>query len=135
MISLTVPVYYTQQFKTKPDKTFLVSLNWYRNATYFEQNKVKQHFSELISNMLTPFDKLEGQYSATYTYFYKNPTSDLPNVGPMVSKWVNDVLQELDIVSNDNVQFLTEEIYRVGGCDKLNPRVEVTLTPLHPQEP
>ena len=127
MIKLSIPVYFTNTFKTKPDKTFLVSLNWYRNANYHEQNKVKVHMSDLIANQLNPFDVLEGKYQVIYTYHYKNPSSDMPNVTPMASKWLNDTLQESGIVKNDNVQFLVEEIHRVGTKDTINPRVEITI--------
>jgi len=127
MIQFNLPVYYTETFKTKPDKTFLVSLNWYRNAHYHIQNKVKQYFSDLVKKELVGKSPLTTQYCITYIYHYKNKTSDLPNVTPMTSKWVNDVLQAEGLVSNDNVQYLTKEIHEVGTFDKLNPRVEITI--------
>lgn len=127
MIKLSIPVYFTNTFKTKPDKTFLVSLNWYRNANYHEQNKVKVHMSDLIANQLNPFDVLEGKYQVTYEYYYKNKTSDLPNVTTMASKWVNDTLQELKLVPNDNVQYLVQELHKVAGQDKENPRIEIAI--------
>ena len=45
-----------------------------------------------------------------------------------ISKFLNDTLQELWIVNNDNVQFLTKEVYVVGGLDKIEPRVEIEIT-------
>lgn len=45
----------------------------------------------------------------------------------MCSKWINDVLQELDLVPNDNVQYLLSEHHFVGTYDKENPRVEITI--------
>ena len=66
-------------------------------------------------------------YSVTYEYYYKNKTSDLPNVTTMTSKWVNDTLQELKLVPNDNVQYLVQELHKVAGKDAINPRVEITI--------
>lgn len=127
MLKISIPVYYTNTYKTKEDKTFLVSLNWYRNAYYHEQNKVKQHYANLLTPVLMNLPTIKGAYEIEYTYYYKNSTSDLPNVTPMCSKWVNDVLQDLGKVTNDNVKYLTKEIHQVGGKDALNPRCEITI--------
>lgn len=128
MIQLTIPVYYTKEFKRKKDKTFLISLNWYRNAFYQEQNLVKRYFHDLIKEQLKgQSTSIIGQYEVIYTYYYRNSISDLPNVTPMCSKWVNDVLQELNIVQNDNVQYLVREVHEVGGQDRENPRAEILI--------
>ena len=127
MIHFSLPVYYTEVFKTKDNKTFLVSLNWYRNAHYHIQNKVKQYFTELIKKEVKDKESIVASYNITYEYYYKNKASDLPNVTPMTSKWVNDAMQELKLVPNDNVQYLVQELHKVAGQDKLNPRVEITI--------
>ena len=128
-MQFSLPVYYTQTFKTKSDKTFLVSLNWYRNAHYFIQNDVKRFYHDTIENLVKDYPVLTGRYKVTYTYFFRNKTSDLPNVTPMTSKWVNDTLQSLKLVANDNVQYLVQEIHNVGEQDRDNPRVEVLIEP------
>ena len=128
MIHLTVPVYFTQEFKTKPAKTLFIGLNWYRNAHYFAQNAVKAHMSELILNQLKDNTyAITGKYSVDYIYYYKSLVSDMSNVTPMVSKWVNDCLQEAKLVPNDNVKYLVRELHIVGGQDRDNPRVEVIV--------
>lgn len=127
---IVLPVYYTQTFKTKPDKTFLVSMNWYRNAHYIIQNSVKKYYHDIIEKSIENYTPLTGQYKVTYTYYYRNKSSDLSNVTPMTSKWVNDSLQTLGFVANDNVQYLVEELHKVGEHDSLNPRVEVLIEPI-----
>ena len=129
-MTISIPVYYTQEFKTKPSKTFLVSLNWYRNAHHFQQNLVKHHFHEILHNLLKNTEFNLEQYKVDYTYHYKSKTSDLPNVGPMASKWFNDYLQESGKIKNDNVQFLLEEHYYVGTHDRDNPRIDITISPI-----
>jgi len=126
MIKLTLPVYYTQEFKTKKSKTFLVGMNWYRNAFFHAQNTVKQHYHSLITNQL-PSDKTYSEYQVTYTYYYKSKVSDLMNVVSLQSKFLNDALQSAGIVINDNVQYCKREIAVVGSQDKLNPRTEITI--------
>jgi hypothetical protein len=129
MIIITIPVYFTRVYKTKPSKTLLVSLNWYRNAFYFEQNEVKKYFHGLIKDQLTGNTVLiPSKYKVSYSYYYKNAASDLANVTPMCSKWVNDVLQELGIVQNDNVKFLVEETHKAVAQDKENPRVTIQIS-------
>lgn len=129
MTQLIIPVYYTKPYKRKKDRTFLVSLNWYRNAYYQEQNEVKQYFHDLITEQLGDNPpKWAGQYKVTYEYYYRNKTSDLANVTPMCSKWVNDVLQGLGCVQNDNVNFLVEETHIVRTQDRKDPRAVVTIS-------
>ena len=122
MIKITLPVYYST-----PKKTILVGLNWYRNACYFEQNKVKQLYHELIVTQLANSSVKLKTYQITYVYHYKSKISDLANVCAMMSKFLNDALQSLNIVINDNVQFLLEETYCAGTHDPINPRIEATI--------
>jgi Holliday junction resolvase RusA-like endonuclease len=105
----------------------LVSLNWYRNAHYHVQNAVKKYFHELIEKQLDCNISIPGEYQITYTYFYKNSSSDMTNVTPMCSKWINDALQALGVVINDNVQYLVKEVHLVAGVDKENPRCEIII--------
>lgn len=127
MIKFNLPVYYTNTYKTKPDKTFLLSLNWFRNAYYHEQNKVKAHMEELVHNQLKDIPFSYNAYKVSYTYNYKNAASDLSNVAPMTSKWVNDYLQSAGRVANDNVKHLKEEHFYVGIQSKGNPTMEITI--------
>jgi len=128
---ITIPVYYTQQYKTKDDKTLFLGLNWFRNAFFHQQNQVKRDMHEHIVNQLKHIETpTMEKYSVSYFYYYKSPVSDLPNVGPMASKWLMDTLQELRIVLNDNVKYLVEEHYYVAGKDTENPRIEAILTSL-----
>lgn len=128
-MNITIPCYYTQEYKTKDDKTFLLSLNWYRNAFHHQQNAVKQHMHELIVPQLANMPPIDGTYSVTYNYYYKSPVSDMTNVIPMASKWLNDVLQSCKLVPNDNVKYLIAEHHYVATQDKLNPRIEATIHP------
>ena len=129
MIKCTLPVYWKQTVKQKT-KVTLLSLNWFRNSFYHQQNSVKKYFSELIKSQLVGVGSIGGQYSVTYTYYYKSSVSDLGNVCSMASKFFLDALQESELVTNDNVQYCIKEEYLVGGEDKNNPRIEITLTPV-----
>lgn len=122
MITTQLPVYFTFGKKTS-----LLSLNWYRNAHYFQQNNVKKAMHELLVPTLKVQSPFKNPYSIIYTYHYKSKVSDMANVTSLASKWINDVLQELQIVPNDNVQYLLSEHHFVGTYDKDNPRIEITI--------
>lgn len=128
-IEFDLPVYFVQVFKKKENKTHLVGMNWYRNAHFSIQNQVKQHYHDLIKDLIghqVPLEPLMS-YQVSYTYYYKNIVSDLSNVASLASKFANDSFQELGFVVDDNVQHLQKEIFIVGGRDTLNPRISVRL--------
>lgn len=126
-IHIVIPCYYTQTFKTKPSKTFLVGMNWYRTAHHFIKNEVKIWFTDNILEQLRYMKAvpIKGHYEIAFQYYYKNPTSDLGNVCSLASKHANDAFEKFGLIENDNVKHCIKECYYVAEQDKDNPRVEV----------
>lgn len=118
---ITLPIY----FQLTKKKTVLVSMNWFRNAHYHSQNKLKSEFSDLLRPQLSDVKPYKGKYAVEYLLYYKNPTCDLTNICSLMSKVFNDVLQSEGIVVNDNVNWLVKETFSVGHKDTNNPRVEI----------
>ena len=102
-------------------------MNWFRNAHYYEQNKVKQWFHDLVKDQIFNLTPIIGTFTVELTLYYKNSNCDPSNVCSMIEKFTLDALQEFNIVTNDNVKFHTGSCYRVAGQDKINPRCEVIL--------
>ena len=127
MVKLILPVYWVNEKKTKPSTTHLLGMNWYRNAHYFAQNAAKKMIQELVELQLEDAEPIKGQYKMTYTYFYKNKSSDLMNVVSLMSKFTNDALQEYGVVFNDNVQYCVKEVALVGEQDVDIPRCEILV--------
>lgn len=123
-----MPIYYTQEFKTKDNKTFLVGMNWYRNAHYHISNKVKKERHELVCSQIgpSPAEKIE-KYKLHITLYYKNSNCDGSNISSLVEKYVLDAIQEHGVVENDNVKFHLGTTWEIGGQDKENPRAEVII--------
>lgn len=124
-MQLTLPIYYTQEFKTKPSKTFLVSMNWYRGAFYHIQNEVKKHYHSLVQEQ-----KPEGKFSTfhvDYSLYYKNPSCDASNVIALIEKFTLDALKDCDTIIDDKVKYHLSSSWAVLGQDKENPRVEITI--------
>jgi len=123
---ITLPIYYTKIYKTKSPKTTLIRMNWYINAQHFEQNEVKKHYHELVSSSVLP-EPVLGTYTLDIVVYYRNSVSDGSNVSSMFEKFILDSFQTLGITNQDNVKYHLGTTWSVGGEDKLNPRVEITL--------
>ena len=122
MIKIELPVYYNTG-----KKTVLVSSNFTRNAHYHILNKLKQHYHKLVADRLKEFETIKGQYRVSYVYYYKNSASDGSNVVSGIEKYLLDAIQEIGLVTNDNVQYHIGSKWDVGGQDKDNPRMEVCI--------
>ena len=126
-MTITLPIYYTQTFKTKKDKTFLVGLNWERNAHYHIKSEVKRHYHELIAKQVpTPTTSIK-QFRTTAKLYWKNSASDGRNIVPMIEKYLLDGLQECGYLTNDTVLFDLGGSWEPITQDKTNPRVEITI--------
>ena len=126
-MTFTLPIYYTQEFKTKDDKTFLLGMNWYRNAHYHIQNKVKQDLEASLLKQFEQVGPILGPYKVHYTVYYKNPSCDGANIVALSEKFFLDALQ-VDLVRQDSVRHHLGSTWVIGGCDKLNPRVEINIS-------
>ena len=127
-ISFELPIYWTQHYKTKADKTVLVGMNFYRNAHHHAQNSLKKHFHELVIQQLSS-DAVEGLYRLHLKIYYKNATCDGSNVAALIEKFALDALQSHNTVVNDNVKFHIGTTWEIAGQDKTNPRCIVTVNP------
>lgn len=123
MITLELPIY----INTTKKKIQLIGMNWYRNAHFQTESKVKKYYHQLVFALLKKGDKLKGKIKVHYKLYYKNSRSDLMNVVSVIDKYVLDALQEAKVLDNDNVLKYRECISEVIGQDKNNPRLEVII--------
>ena len=129
-MTLQLPIYYTEYFKTKPSKTFLVSMNFYRNAHHFAQNNIKQHYHQLVADQLlnpVSFNK----FIIDYRLYYKSPVCDPSNIIALIEKFTLDALKLNNIIPDDNVNYHLGSSYSVVAKDTINPRVEITIKEYH----
>lgn len=127
-IQITLPIYWTQVYKTKPNKTCLVSINWYRNAHFHAQNAMKKHFHELVSTQMRNKKPQVGKFTLAIKIYYKNSNCDGANIAALMEKFTLDALQEQEVILNDNVQYHLGSTWEVAGQDKDNPRCLITIT-------
>lgn len=125
-MNLTLPIYWTQTFKHKADKTWLVGMNNYRNWHYFTSNAWKQEYHELITKQLPTSVPLFDRFIMEFALYYKR-SCDASNVVPLIEKVVLDTLQAENIIMNDNINYHLSSSWRVIAQDKNNPRCEITI--------
>lgn len=126
MITIELPIYWTQHYKTKADKTVLVGMNWYRNAHYHAQNAMKKDFQELVSKQLDG-TSVPGEFTLEIKIYYKNSNCDGSNIAALIEKVVLDALQEEKAVVNDNVKYHLGTTWKVATQTKDNPRAVITV--------
>lgn len=129
-MTVILPIYYTQEFKTKPNKTSLVGMNLYRNAHHFLQNNMKKHFQDLVIEQLPSVVEVVQQFTVTYKLYYKSPVCDASNVVALIEKFYLDAIKEHGLIIDDNVNYHISSSWQVIAQDKTNPRIEVTIKEL-----
>lgn len=130
---IIVPIYWTQVYKTKEDKTWLVGLNAYRNWHHYTSSKWKLDFHELIDNQVMS-NQTFTKYKLHTALYYKNPTCDGANIASLIEKVALDALQGTGTLLQDNVKYHQGTTWEVAGQDKINPRCEVTIIPFKEPE-
>lgn len=130
MITFSLPIYYIVERKTKKSSTHLVGDNWLRNLHYHTKNTVKQYYHSLIKDLVSSIpSKPYETFTISMVLFYKNPTTDPSNVFHAIEKMTLDGLQDINLIINDSVKNHLSTVTSVGGQDKANPRVEITIIP------
>ena len=115
-------------------KFFTLNLNQYRNEQFFNLNKSKIEYKRLITPLLKDIPKLKG-CTLEYVLFPGSRTlCDVANVCSIHDKYFSDALVEAGKLEDDNYNFVPETHYRFGQIDKINPRVEVTITPMNQEQ-
>lgn len=125
-LKLTLDIYWTQEFKTKKDKTWLVGLNNYRNWHYHTSSKWKQDFHQLVIDQLPDNLPTFTRYTINYKLYYKR-SCDGSNIVPLIEKVILDTLQEQGILTNDTVNYHLGSSWEVVEQDVDNPRCEIEI--------
>ena len=129
MIELTLPIYYTQEYATKPSKTTLLGMNAYRNWHHFTQNKAKIWFSEIVTSLLPSNPETFTKFHMTYELYYKSTACDGSNVIALIEKFTLDSLKANGVIIDDSIKYHLGSTWDVIEQDKDNPRVVITIIP------
>ena len=112
------------------NKDFPINLNYYRNACFQELNKAKINFKELVSPLLGSVLCMES-CSLHYVIFPSSKREcDISNVCSIADKFFSDTLVSSGKITDDNFKVIPNISFSYGQVDPLNPRIEVTITPI-----
>ena len=126
-MTVVLPIYYIQEFKTKANKTHLVGMNLYRNAHHFLQNAMKKHFQELVLEQLPPVEQQLKQFTVNYKVYYKSSVCDGSNIVALIEKFYLDAIKTHGLISDDNVNYHVGSTWTIIKQDKENPRIEIAI--------
>lgn len=132
MWTISVPL--AVALNKKETNWFTLNLNAYRNANFHTLNNAKIAFKDRVSPLFKNIPKLNG-CTLEFTLFPgSNIKCDVSNICSIVEKFFNDAFVECGKLDDDNYTFVPTSRYNFGGVDKINPRVEVTITPIKKEE-
>lgn len=124
-LKITAPFAVYLPRKTVKDKRVPVNLNWYRNSQHFESNAAKKQYLTVVRDQLEGI-KLKTPFKVTYQVF--KPTKrrlDKMNVVSISSKFLLDAMATLEVIPDDNDDYVKDELLLPTVHDKGKERVEV----------
>jgi len=128
---ISMPLFVIRPRKTKADVKMIFNLNNYRNWYYRYSNWAKQEYADIARARLGNFKALPGQrIGLTFTlYRVDRRKGDRANVLCIHEKFFCDAMEKAGTIPNDNDDNIAWTHYQTGPIDKINPRVEITITP------
>lgn len=108
-------------------KVFALNLNVYRNENYWNLNKAKKAYKELMREPISQLPRFDKITLKLVMYPKTRAKFDIGNVGSVVEKFFLDALTEFGKLEDDNYVFCPTVTYTFGEVDKNNPRVEIHI--------
>ena len=113
-------------FMTKA-KNFILNMNQYRNTHFRLLNHTKINYKKYMERQIIKSDTF-GRVVCIYTAYPKtNRKQDLGNVCSIHEKYFEDAMVEFGKLGDDNMKNIPIVIYRYGGVDPENPRVDIEV--------
>lgn len=106
---------------------FILNLNRYRNAHFRVLDKAKKEFELVVGPLLTGVPKLSIITLEYVHYHGKGIVPDTNNVLSVEDKFFQDTLVNKGILPDDSPEYIKQTLFRYGGIDKGNPRVDVII--------
>jgi hypothetical protein len=106
---------------------FILNLNRYRNEHFRVLDKAKKEFESVVGPLLSGVPRLRI-VTLEYVYYHgKGIVPDTNNVLAVQDKFFQDTLVNNGILPDDSPEYIKQTLFRYGGIDKANPRVDVVI--------
>lgn len=114
--------------QTSTNKIFFINLNKYRNTHFRVLSVAKKEFEIEIQKQVKNINKKFSKIQLVYTLYKDNHRRcDVNNICTIADKFFCDTLVKHKKLVDDDYKHLPASIFRWGGIDKDNPRVEVEI--------
>lgn len=123
---ITYPLFVELERKRTKPKRIYASMNVYRNLHHHVASSVKHAYKDIAWAQLAGFKELITPCRVEVTLYAPDKRDrDLSNFCSVIQKYSDDAVVEYGLLPDDSVKFIKEVIYRWGGVDTTNPRIEV----------
>jgi Holliday junction resolvase RusA-like endonuclease len=122
------PLHVTLPRKTKKDLRVSLNMNVYRNLHHSVNGQAKKQYLEDVRSQLDGLI-IQTPVEITYQLFKASKRiTDKMNFISIASKFLLDAVTELGCWEDDNDEFVKTETLLPTELDRVNPRVEITIT-------
>jgi len=129
-VKIKSPLFLILPRKTKADRKVYINLNGYRNWHFQISNKLKHLYCESMEEYLSK-KKFNPPISLTFILYKSSKRRiDRSNILSITEKFFCDALTFYKCLPDDNDNYIQETIYKTGGIDKENPRVDIIIKEL-----
>ena len=124
---------FVQLGKSSNSKKYYLSLNNYRNWHYKASNNIKKKFKENVKEQVKTLRKTGDLkrlsiVEVEYKMFTPDKTRrDKMNFISVASKFFMDALVDLNVIEDDNDNFVKTEIIHTSEIDRGNGRIEIII--------
>lgn len=133
-VTISMPLF-IKLAKKATGKKYHINLNNYRNWNFNASNKLKENYKNIAVEKLENAPTIRAEkVTIIYELFRGDKRKfDLMNILSIHDKFFSDALVWLGCLPDDNIKHLDELIFKYGGIDKENPRVDITIITIKKQ--
>lgn len=125
-VTISMPLF-LELGKRKKTK-YYINLNNYRNWHFQANNKLKKLYKQYAFPKISKLRYHKKIKLEFVMWKYDNRHIDRANVLSIHEKFFCDALVETGCLRDDEDEYIEQTIYRTGGIDKTNPRVDIIIT-------
>lgn len=108
-------------------RLYSLNLNIYRNLHYKVLNRLKVKYKEVMEDAIKSINPVSRCRLVYVVYKGDKRRFDVANICAVHDKFFCDAMVELGRIPDDSCDYIPEVVYKFGGIDKANPRVDIYI--------